>query len=383
MNGPDYDGRGLANLMASLESGLGGVAHEYVPLNALPPARVGRHRQLLLLLIDGLGFNYLRAHPEAACLNRHLADRITSVFPPTTAAAVTTVLTGDAPQQHGLTGWFMYFRELARVMAILPAHARAGGFEMEEAALAQLLGHTPFPDRIARPAYLVSPRFIVDSPFNRSHVGRARALAYDDLEGMAAACAELTRTPGDKYVYAYWPTLDSLGHQFGIWSDQARQHLLALDRAFERLLAALRGTDTLVIVTADHGQVDVPPGRTIDLADHPVLQDCLALPLCGEPRAAYCYLKPAHETAFDGYVRDHLSDRASAIRATEAVDRGWYGRGTPHPELGSRIGDRILLMKKDYAIKDWLPGEERYRMIGMHGGISDEELWVPLIVAET
>ena len=100
---PDYQGRSIVNLMASLEAGLDGYEHHYPPLNLLPPERVRGHRQVLLFVIDGLGFNYLRAHPEATCLNEHLLGGITSVFPPTTASAIPTFLTGEAPQQHGLT----------------------------------------------------------------------------------------------------------------------------------------------------------------------------------------------------------------------------------------------------------------------------------------
>jgi hypothetical protein len=381
---PDYDGRGIVNLMASLQHGLGGGEHPYAPSTLLPPQRIGAHRQVLLLVIDGLGLNYLRAHPRAANLNRHLAGGITSVFPPTTASAITTFLTGDAPQQHGLTGWHMYFRELGAVLAVLPGRARYGGVGLGEAGIdvARLFGHHPFAERIGVPAYAISPAAIAGSDFNRAHLGRACSIAYQDLDDMVERCIALAQAPGPKYVYAYWPGLDSLGHEAGIWSDAARAHLLALDAAFARLLKARRGTDTLVVACADHGQVDVPEDRRIELDDHPALADCLALPLCGESRAAYCYLKPDRAAAFDDYVATALAGRLASVPAAETISAGWFGRGTPHAALADRVGDRVLVAKEDFAIKDWLAQEARHRMIGAHGGLSDDELWVPLILAE-
>jgi len=380
---PDYSGRSIVNLMASLQQGLHGAAHAYPTLSLLSPEQVRAHRQVLLLVIDGLGLNYLRAHPQAACLNLHLAGGITSVFPPTTATAITTYLTGDAPQQHGLTGWHMYFRELASVMAILPCRARFGGVTLGEAGIdvGRLLGHAAFADRIGVPAYMVSPAVIADSDFNRAHRGRAQSVAYDSLEQMFDLCRDLLHAPGAKYVYAYWPELDSLGHSDGISSPQVAAHLLELDARFSRLLDQVRGSDALIVVCADHGQIDPSPGHRIDLDDHPQLSEHLVLPLCGEPRTAYCYLKPGHETAFDDYVDRYLGAAARCLSPAEVIASGWFGIGTPHRELANRIGDRVLLMRRDYVLNDRLPQQAHQRMVGVHGGLSDDELWVPLVVA--
>ena len=65
------------------------------------------------------------------------------------------------------------------------------------------------------------------------------------------------------------------------------------------------------------------------------------------------------------------------------IESAWFGHGRPHSQLANRIGDRVLVMKEDYVLKDWLPQEKRYKMVGTHGGLSQDELWVPLIVAES
>lgn len=381
---PDYQGHGIVNLMASLQAGLGGAEHRYAPLALVTPEQVRNHRQVLLLVIDGLGLNYLRAHPEAACLNEHLLGGITSVFPPTTAAAIPTFLTGEAPQQHGLSGWHIYFRELASILAVLPGRARYGGRGFSESGIdaRRLLAPRPFSERISVDSYTLSPAFIADSDFNRAYLGNARSVAFGGLNGLMQHCAELLCTPGSKYLYAYWPELDSLGHRFGMCSEQARAHLLELDQAFEQLLDAIRGTDTLVIACADHGQIDPLEDHRIDLGSHPVLDDCLVLPLCGETRSVYCYLRPGHEQEFDDYLRSELAEVVDCFPSWMLIESAWFGHGLPHPQLLNRIGDRVLVMKEDYVLKDWLPQEKRYELAGTHGGLSEEELWVPLIVVE-
>ncbi len=384
MHLPDYHGGSIVNLMASLQSGLDGPAHAYVPLRSLPPAQVRRHRQILLLVVDGLGLNYLRAHREAACLNEHLRGAMTSVYPPTTAAAITTFLTGVAPQQHGLTGWHMYFRELGSVLSVLPGRARYGGVGLSDAGIdvPALLGHTPFSESIGVDAYTLSPAYIAHSDFNLAHLGKSQLLSYRNLDEMFAQLLATLRSATRKFVYAYWPELDTLGHRAGMGSAVARQHLLVLDRAFEMLLKQLEGTDTLVVLCADHGQVDTTPPDRIQLDDHPELENTLVLPLCGESRSVYCYLRPGCERAFDDYIDQHFAAKARAYASPDLLGSHWFGLGEPHPRLHQRIGDRVLLMQEHYVLKDWLVQERYHDLVGVHGGLSEDELYVPLIVAE-
>jgi hypothetical protein len=380
---PDYAGGSIVNLMASLQAGLGGRAHACRALRLLPPEAVASHRQVLLWVIDGLGLNYLRAHPQAACLNSHLRGGMTSVYPPTTASAITTFLTGDAPQQHGLTGWHMYFRELGSVLAVLPGRARYGGVSLGDAGIdaGALFGHTAFADRIAVEAWSLAPAFIAASDFNRCHQGRAQVLAYRTLDDLITQAVTLLSGATRKFIYAYWPELDRIGHRHGIHSDAAGDHLLELDRAFEALLAQARGSDTLILVCADHGQVDTTAGERIDLDAHPEMAAMLALPLCGEPRSVYCYLRPGCAAEFDDYARRELGGIARSLPAAELIDAGWFGPGAAHPQLQRRIGDRVLLMEGHFILRDWLAQEKRHDVIGVHGGLSDDELYVPLVVA--
>jgi len=382
---PDYQGGSIVNLMGSVREALGGRAGGYPPLRALPPETLGGARHVVLVVLDGLGYEYLRSVGAGGQLYAHLRGSMTSVFPTTTASAVTTFLTGTAPQQHGLTGWFMHLRELGMVAAVLPFRSRGGWLSLEGAGIdpAVIMGCAPFADQLAVPAHIVTQQRIRNSAYSELTAGRAARHGYSDLDGFFGQIARLLHEARERcYIYAYWPQFDALAHPHGVASAPVREHFRAIDRAFGLFLESVAGTDAAVIVTADHGFLDVGAGGYVELADHPELADCLSLPLCGEPRVAYCYVRPGSTSRFERYVQDHLSDRCWLYRSEELIHGGLFGAGAPHPRLADRVGDYALVMKGEHAIKDTLVGETGFRPVGLHGGLSGAEMHVPLIVAE-
>lgn len=380
---PDYGGGSIVNLMASLILGCGGEANVYPPLRELAPEEVGEHPQVVLLVVDGLGYRYLAAR-DNGCLRAHLRARMTSVFPSTTAAAVTTFLTGVAPQQHGLTGWNMYFRELGAVITVLPFRPRFGGASLANANIppSALFDAVPVFKRIARDSVVVSPERIIDSDFNLMHTSGAERYAYATLPQFFQGIAQAVRRRGQRrYVYAYYPEIDRLAHTHGVASLEVSRHFDEFDRAFEAFLEDIRGTRTLVILTADHGFIDTTANTVIELSAHPPLADALMLPLCGERRVAYCYLHPHKREQFVQYAEQALGAYLHVVDSRRLIADGYFGLGVPHPRLHERVGHYTLLMKYNYAIKDWIVGEQPFSQVGMHGGLSEEELFVPLVVA--
>lgn len=382
---PDYRGGSLVNLMTSLIEACGGTNRPYPPLRSLPPESLSGYRNIVLLVIDGLGDEYLQRTLPAGTLVRHRRGQLTSVFPSTTATAITTLLTGQAPQQHALTGWFMYFAELGQVIAVLPFHVRGRteSLTQEGVDAARLFRHEPLFDRLSVRSYVVSPRKIIDSEFNLAHSGGAERRGYETLEEMFETLLGCLRDAHDgrRYVYAYWPQLDHIAHEHGIGSRAAVVHLHEIDAAFGRFLARIVATDTIVIATADHGFLDTSAERTLELEAYPRLAAALRLPLCGERRVAYCYVRPPQRERFEACVTAELAAYATLVPSTQLIEEEWFGLGPPHPRLAERVGDYVLLMRENYAVKDWLPGEKRFFQTGLHGGASAQEMYVPLIVA--
>ncbi len=378
---PHYDGGGLVNLMSSITTALGGTS-PYAPLAALPPDTLSGVRHLVLLVVDGLGHEFL--HARTGALRQHLQGRLTSVFPSTTASAIPTFLTGLAPQQHGLTGWNMYFREIGAIAAPLPFRLRADHHGLREVGVSPkaLFGLTPLYDRVPVTCHVVSPQTIVHSEFNTALSGRAQRHGYHMLEEMVAqiVCLLASDEP-HSYIHAYWPQIDTLAHEYGIDSEAVAEAFETLDQAFAKLVEIAQRHDSVIVVTADHGFIDSPPEDTIDLDDHPQLRETLLLPLCGEPRAAYAYVHAGRENAFEDYLQSQLGDRIHVFRSDEVIRQGWLGPGKAHASLRDRLGDYVLIPRGRGILRDWLKGEKRYSHVGVHGGLSTSEMLVPLVVS--
>lgn len=378
---PDYHGGGIVNLMASVVAGLGGGETGYAPAAAVAPERLAG-RPVVLFLLDGLGDALLERFPDSH-LARHRVGRLTSVFPSTTASAVTTFATAVAPQQHAVTGWFTYFRELGSVAAVLPFRPRHGGGTYGDSGItpADLVPARPLYPRLTVPSRVLNPVEIAESEYSRFSTGGARRVGHRGLEAFfAEAAAAAGAGPG--YCLAYWSDLDRTAHRFGIDSREVAEHFRELDAAFGAFLEGIAGSGALVLATADHGLVDTDPLHALALEDHPRLAATLALPLCGDPRAAFCYVRPGREADFLAYVEGELGDACTAVAGGDLVADGWFGRGTPSPRLAERAGDYVLLMGSNYVLHDRLPNERAFTLTGVHGGTSAGEMFVPLCVAE-
>jgi len=380
---PDYGGASLLNLIASCTASRGGPALHPV-LRELPPERLRAARNVVLFLVDGLGYNYIRRHGPQGVLASRLAGRMTSVFPSTTASAITTTFTGLAPAEHGLTGWFTWFAEAGTLAAALPFIPRAPGASLDSLGIRpdMIYRGAPLFDSLADDPFVVSFRPIVDSRYNQHFCGRARRLAYDDLAGLVSQTeAAVKSSERRKFVYTYYPQFDTTSHRYGVESPETTAVFAQIEAAFAGLMRRLSGTDTIVVLTADHGFIDCPAEKALDVADCPGLAALLARPLSGERRVAFCHVLPGKKAEFAARASDWLGGKADVLAGHVPLNEGWFGRGNLHPRIADRAGDFVLLMREPYTVRDWIPGEPRHLHIGNHGGLSADEMYIPLVVA--
>jgi len=380
---PDYQGGSIVNLMASIRMAFGGGGNGYPALEALSPREL-QQRHVLLIVVDGLGYDFLARRPDST-LFRHTRQRITSVFPTTTASAITSFLTGVAPQQHGITGWFTWFRELGSVATVLPFTPRHGGSPYTEAGIEpqELFNRESVFTGLNADCHVVNPFYITDSAYSRAGARAARRHPYKGHKEFFQTLRDIVFTAGRErtFTFAYWPDLDGLAHSHGVESDEVSDHFEMLDRAFTDLLDGIAGTDTAVVVTADHGLLDTDPSKTVVVNDHPELQQTLTLPLCGEPRTAYCYVRAGSRERFEAYIHERFGSVCRMKPSRELIEAGLFGIGEPHPRLADRIGDYALLMADNYVITERLLHEKAFNQRGVHGGLTSSELYVPLALA--
>lgn len=375
---PDYSGGSLVNLIASIVAARGG-APLHPALANFPASEPGAARNIVLLIVDGLGDNYLVRRGAGSELARRRCGSLTSVFPSTTASAITTSYTGRTPLEHGLTGWFTYFGEAGCVSAVLPFRSRGDYLPLARRGVTpeQIYISTSVFEQLPVQSVVVTCKDIIDSEYNVRHCRGAQRISYETAgELIAAIEAAVKSADTRKFVYAYWPVYDMVSHRYGAESAEAFEQFSKIDAAFGELVARLAGTESLIIATADHGFIDVAPEESLELPSSLARQ--LRFPLCGERRVAYCHV---HDPClFIRQAKEWLGECADVLPSRALVDQGWFGPGTPHPRFAERIGDVALVMRGRYAVKDWTPGESRHLHIGNHGGTSEDEMLIPLIM---
>ena len=378
---PDY-AHSTLSLTASIELACGGPGTGMAPLLELPPGALAAKRSVVLLIIDGLGLDYLRQTSADGPLANNLLCGLSSVCPATTSAAISSFFTAVAPAGHGLLGWFTPFE--GRDQVVLPLLARVrNGPGLSAADLATLYHSPPLASRLARDCHVVTARRIAGSAYSRFHAGPAQVHGYRSLSGLFGQLEHLLRADGPpRYVHAYWSELDHLAHEHGVSHRRTREHLRQIETQLARFLRQIAGSDTLLLVSADHGFIDTAPGRSLLLNDYPDLAQQLRLPLAGESRLAFVHAKPDQRETLGLDLAELLGDRATVLSGAQFIAAGFLGPGEHHPALAQRVGDWVVAMADGWTLRDRLPGEKPFVPVGVHGGLSEAELNVPLVVFE-
>lgn len=379
---PEYRRNSIVNLLASLLRARGGRS-PCPGLAGFPDRAFREARRVAYLVIDGLGEHQLRWYLGKARRSpffaAHPRQVITTVFPATTAAAVTTFATGAPPRAHGVLGWHLHLGDLGMVSTILIGVTRTGmpmmgpDFPLKE--YMRLPSHlATVPGRRT----LISYGDIPDSRYSRAGLRWHETVACTTLNGLVRHVTAFARAPGRGLAYAYWPGLDSLCHEWGCFHPKVFAHMAALDRALADLGERLRGTGAALAVTADHGLVDTPPEKCIELREVPGFYDGLAVLPSGDAREVSCFVRPAKLPAFLKLVRTRLRRACYCVEGEYLVRRGFFGPGREHPALAQRVGDYVLIARDGYAFNTTPPGMPSKFKRGNHGGMSAEEMRVPL-----
>ncbi|HVL47700.1 MAG TPA: alkaline phosphatase family protein [Candidatus Thermoplasmatota archaeon] len=394
---PRYDGYGIANLPASVLRPFNARA-TLPPLapDVLPPALLAGVERVVALVVDGLGWRQLlRAMDSGGAPNlRALADRghlapATSVLPSTTVTALATLSTGESPVRHGLLGYRMWLprpgitANMIRFMGILGGRLEDRGFDLE--------AMLPFPTIFEKAARAGAEACVVTrDEYTRSPLGRLiyRGALLDGYQGQGdlfvKARRHLERLEGrPALLRLYWDLVDTVAHEYGETSDEHAAEVAAFDFALGReFFDRIRDPKTLLVVTADHGHITIPPDRRVRLNEHPGLLENLAVPPSGEGRMSYLHVRDGRRRAVVDYVRRRLAKQATLVPVERAANDGRFGPGKRHPEFERRAGEFLLVARDDHKFDyHYAPDAGPRPLAGNHGGVSPEEMLVPVLAA--
>jgi hypothetical protein len=373
---PAYGRRSVADVLTSAAASLG--LEGFANTLGLPAAS-----RVCVVVADGLGRNLLKQKSAHTPFLRSVMQAgqgevpvwLDSAFPSTTAAALASFGTGLPPGQHGMVGYDVLDPEQDKVVNLL------GNWDPGVDPLVW----QPFPTVLERAAGQAAvttvslPQF-GDSPMTRAALRGGTFVSATTSHARTAAAADALAAPGPALMYFYLNELDKAGHRYGCQSGQWEHQLEELDATMKRLNASLPA-GTSILLTADHGMLDVPEHQRIDFSADPHLVDGVRH-TAGEPRMVHLYLEKnagagAQERLLAAW-RARFGTRIWAFTRQEAITAGLFG--PVRPAVEGRIGDVLIAARDELALYDI----RRVRptameVVGQHGSLTKAEREVPLL----
>jgi hypothetical protein len=399
---PVYNGYSIANIPASIFSWLNLKEWPTVPLAAeIAGLYDHNYRQVIQIVVDGMGLELFQrfdgdkggeAQNWQTLLQSGSLAALTSTTPATTSAALTSFWTGKTPAQHGITGYEMWLREYnlaANMITHTPAFYQTApgslaqaGFNPKEFLPCKTLG--PALTRQGVQTFVLQHKSITNSGVSTMLFDQTTAVPFRGLQDLFITLEDLASegVKQKRFIYAYWSDLDELQHVYGSDDLRVKQEFFSIQRAVTRLVSTLRKQgrgDTLILLTADHGQVTTELSDRYVVQKYPELVSCLHMLPTGESRLPYLYLRPNKETHVRELIETYWPGKFLVLGSEAALETGLFGPAPYHNDILSRLGDLILIALDDSYL--YWPLKEN-RLYGRHGGMNQNEMFVPLAMFE-
>jgi predicted AlkP superfamily pyrophosphatase or phosphodiesterase len=356
---PDYGGACVVNVVPTL------LERPETPPPWMPASALEAD-QVVLVLLDGLGWEQLQERRHLApTLSSMEGGPIATVLPTTTATALTSLSTGTTPGEHGVVGYRIHVH--GEVLNVLRWTTAAG--DARQTIPPQKI-QTQLPFLGQRPPVVTRAEF-ARTGFTTAHLDGVRFTGYRMTSSLVTELARLMAT-SEPFAYGYYEGIDKVSHEYGL-GDHYDAELSAADRLVADVLEAVP-SGTAVVVVSDHGQVEVGP-NVIPLAPEVMAHVSVQ---SGEGRFRWLHARPGRASLLVDAATAAHGDDAWVVTRDDVIEAGWFG---PHvnAEAASRLGDVALVARTDVAFID--PNDTGpYDLLGRHGSATSAELYVPLLV---
>lgn len=324
-------------------------------------------KNVVTILCDGMGSKIIdRVLDENSFLIKNRLKDITTVFPATTVAATTSMMTGLNPVESGMLGWDMYFKEIDKTITTF-LNSEKGDFD-----------YKPLQEAIDYKEKYMKTKSIMEEISEKTEYSGYTLFpfgdnAYNDLDDMFNIIEEKCNQEGKKYIYAYSTEPDSTMHELGTDCIEAKELILELNKRIENLSSKVE--DTVIFVVADHGHKNI---INIDLNDYPDIVQCLVRNTSLEPRAVNFFIKEEKKEEFVNLFDKYFSNDFELYTKEEIINSKLFGDGDENEIFRDSLGDYLAIAITDKALlyigSDVLKSH--------HAGYTNDEIFVPLIVID-
>ncbi len=382
---PQYDTYSFSKIPGTVLSLLG-CKEGGLPSDCVKP---GPYDRVILFLIDGFGWKFLERYKDRYPFLKRFFDegivsKLTSQFPSTTAAHITTLCCNQPVGEHGIYEWFMYEPMMNRIVApLLYTYAGEKKIGLLEAALkpSEFLPQGLFFKELQKhqiECRVLQQEAIANSIYSRQMFEGAERLGYKDWPHAMNLLKEHLHKPG--LFYVYYGDFDTQAHRHGLFSPETED---VLDRCFnelEALLSASLPPSTALILTADHGMIEISPKTTVYLNQRfPTLEGKLKKGSNGHPltpagscRDYFLHVQPQYIMEVFNELKAELKEIAWVCLTTELIERGFFGPVSDR--CRSRMGDIAIIMKGTNSVWWYEEGRFEQNLYAMHGGLTPDEM---------
>lgn len=360
---PNYN-HSILNLMNSVLNHFG-AEHTHTTLPKLDYILSKNYKNVVVMVFDAMGSKNIESIlPKDSFIRKHMIDEITSIYPPTTTAATTTLESGLAPMEHSWLGWSLHFDEVNENVNIF-INTNDKGENVADYHVAR--HYIPYKSVIDKIKDIGNVEAYSVSPFGTYPI--------NDIYELMSSVETLCNKDEKNYIYTYWPEPDSSMHIKGILSEDSIYWVNKIDRMVEELSGRLK--DTLLIITADHGHIN---GKNELIENYKDITSCLKWLPSIEPRSLAFYVKEGMEEKFKEAFLKHFGNDFLLLSKEEVLQKKLFGYGKEHSRFKDFLGDYLAIAVGETAIFNT---EFQYKkFIGVHAGLTEWEMMVPLIIIE-
>ena len=371
---PDYE-HSILNLINTILKHYN-VNTKYNSLPKLEKELSKNYKNVVLIILDGMGEHLLNKISPNGYFIENEVDKITSVCPSTTTAALTTYYSGKPPIESGWIAMSQYFKEYGRALEMLRKIDSYTGEEIKNAKIDvfDLVKYETIYEQIEKAspdvkAYEINPTYC-DARSKRN-------INADNMQFLCDSIKAICSNKERNFILAYSDKPDTLLHKYGCNSEEVKQFVLEAEKQIQEMRNELQ--DTLVIVSADHGHKDIE--KVYNIVELEEIQDCIIMPASLESRAVTFWVKDDKKEKFENYFKENLKEEFILFTKEEFLNKNLLGLGIKHPKIDDFIGNYIAISIGSSIIKLGTNiSKDKSDKKSTHCGFTPDEMEVPLII---
>lgn len=383
---PDYNGKNFINIINSIKDNFG--INDGITLGNKQAQKVLVNKdKVIFILVDAFGWKFYKGVREDSKFikeirKRGIEEKITSQFPSTTTAHVTSVVTGKDVSTHGFFEWFTYDPKIDEIFTPFLFDYEGKEEVLPKGNFFKALKENGISSTI------ITPSYINNSYYSRELFKDGKVKGYDSVEEMFNILLEsLKKDKGKNFYYIYYPEIDSIGHEYGMSSYKAHfainNFIKALDAFYNNILdeGVNKGT---FILSADHGQMEIKYkiylNELIPNIEEYMIKDSNGKSIIpvGYNRDMFLYIKKEFEAYVYQLLKEKFKDKGEIYLVKDLINKGIFKN--PSETFLSRVGNIVIIPYDGYGVWWHEKGKYEISLKGSHGGLTKDEMEIPLLI---